>query len=88
VNNLRSQPLKVLFLPRINQIWQAQSSHCPSNEISFGVFQNERWLSGWFQGKSQVTKWQSGIVWSPFQVYKIILIPHNQQAETDSRLPQ
>jgi hypothetical protein len=52
------------------------------------VFHNERWLSGWFRGKSQATKWKSGIVWSHFQVYKIILIPHKQQAETDWRLPQ
>jgi hypothetical protein len=51
------------------------------------VFQNERWLSGLFRGKSQATKKQSGIVWSPFQVYKIILIPHKQQAEIDSDLP-
>jgi hypothetical protein len=36
VNNPMSQPLKVLFLPRINQILLAQSFHCPSNEISFG----------------------------------------------------
>jgi hypothetical protein len=41
-------------------------------------FQNERWLSGWFRDKSQTTKWQSGIVWSHFQVYKTTLIPHKQ----------
>jgi hypothetical protein len=52
------------------------------------VFQNERWLSGWFRGKSHAIKLQSGTVWSPFQVYKIIMIPHKQQAETDSRVPQ
>jgi hypothetical protein len=52
------------------------------------VFQNERGLSGLFRGKYQATKQKSGIVWTPFQVYNIILIPHNQQAETDSRLPQ
>jgi hypothetical protein len=45
-------------------------------------FQNERWLSGLFRGKSQAITWQSGIVWSPFQVYRITLIPHKQQAET------
>jgi hypothetical protein len=52
------------------------------------VFQNEWWLSGWFRGKSQATKEQSGLVRSPSQVYKIILIPHREHAETDSRLPQ
>jgi hypothetical protein len=88
VNNPRSQLLKALFLPRINQIWPAQSSHCPSNEISFGGFQNERWLSRLFWGKSQATKEQSGLVRSPSQVYKIILIPHRQHAKIDSRLPQ
>jgi hypothetical protein len=51
------------------------------------VFQNEWWLSGWFRGKSQATKGQSGLVRSLSQVYKIILIPHRQHAETDSRLP-
>jgi hypothetical protein len=39
-------------------------------------------------GKYQDIKQQSGRVWSPFHVYKIILIPHKKQAETDSRLPQ
>jgi hypothetical protein len=34
VNNRGSQRLKVLFLPRINQIWPAQSSSFRSNEIS------------------------------------------------------
>jgi hypothetical protein len=36
VNNPRSQPFKVLFQLRISQIWPAQSSHGPFNEIWFG----------------------------------------------------
>jgi hypothetical protein len=59
-----------------------------SMKFDSAVFQNEGWLSGWFRAKYQATKEQSGIVWSPSQVYKIILIPHLQHAETDSRLLQ
>jgi hypothetical protein len=37
----------------------------------------------------QISGYQTEIRYSLefFQVYKIILIPHNQQAEIDSRLP-
>jgi hypothetical protein len=59
-----------------------------SMKFHSAVFENKWWLSGWFWGKSQAIKEQSGLVLSPSQVYKIIMIPHPQHAETDSRLPQ
>jgi hypothetical protein len=62
----------------------------PTNfrSISVGGFSERTMIIRMIPDKSQATKQQSGIVCSPFQVYKIILIPHNQQAETDLRLPQ
>jgi hypothetical protein len=53
VNNPRSQPLKVWFLPRINQVWSVQSPIAHPIRFHSAVCQNERWLSGWFRSKSQ-----------------------------------
>jgi hypothetical protein len=38
ITSPRCQPFKVLFQPRINQIWPIQISHCASNEISSSRF--------------------------------------------------
>jgi hypothetical protein len=62
VNNPRSQPLKVLFLPRINQIWPAQSSHCPSNQISFGGFSERTMIIRIITG--QISGYQMAIRYS------------------------
>jgi hypothetical protein len=51
VNNPRSQPLKVLFQPRINQIWPAQISHCPFNEIWFGGLSERMMIIRMIQGQ-------------------------------------
>jgi hypothetical protein len=63
VNNPRSQPLKVLFLPRINQIWPAQSSHRPSNEISFGDFSERTMIIRMIP--RQISGYQRAIRYSP-----------------------
>jgi hypothetical protein len=62
VNKPRPQPLKVLFLPRINQIWPAQSPHCPSDEISVGDFSERKMIILMIPG--QISGYQTVIRYS------------------------